>query len=199
MSRMFNAVLATALLTASTAAADTWVVDKNHSNVNFQVRHLVSKVSGRFTDFKGTVEANPAKPETSSVEFTITSTSIDTNVADRDKHLRSADFLDVEKYPELSFKSTKVVANGKDQFAVAGPLTIHGVTKEVTLPVTFLGSDKDPWGNERAGFETTLTLNRKDYGMVWNKTLDSGGVLLSDEVAITITIEATKKKEATAK
>jgi len=199
MSRRFKTVLAATVLTASTAAADTWVVDKQHSNVNFQIRHLVSKVSGRFTDFQGTIEADSAKPEASSVEFTIKAASIDTSVEARDKDLRSANFFEVEKYPEISFKSTKFVPKGKDQFDVTGKLTIRGVTKDVTLPVSYLGMVKDPWGNEKTGFELGLTLNRKDYGIVWNKALDSGGVLLGDEVTLNITLEAAKKKEATTK
>lgn len=199
MSRLFKAVLAAAVLTATTVHAESWAVDKNHSNVNFQIRHLMSKVNGRFTDFSGTIDADPAKPDAAAVEFTIKSASIDTGVADRDKHLRSADFFDVEKYPELTFKGTKVTAKGKDQFEVAGKLTIRDVTKDVTLPVSFLGTAKDPWGNDRAGFETTVTLNRKDFGIVWNKALDSGGMLLADEVLVTIALEAPKKKEAAAK
>lgn len=199
MSRLLKAVLAAAVLTATTAHAETWVVDKGHSNVNFQVRHLMSKVNGRFTDFSGTVEADAAKPEAAAVEFTIKSATIDTSNADRDKHLRTADFFDAEKYPEITFKGKKVTAKGKDQFEVAGTLTIRGIAKDVTLPVTFLGTGKDPWGNEKAGFETSVTLNRKDFGMVWNKTLDSGGVLLADEVLVTIALEAAKKKEAAAK
>jgi polyisoprenoid-binding protein YceI len=138
--------------------------------------------------------ADAAKPENSSVEFTIKTASIDTNNEGRDKHLRSADFFDAEKFPEITFKSTKVVAKGKDKFDVTGPLTMHGVTKEVTLPVTFLGSQKDPQGNDKAGFEVAATLNRKDFGIVYNRALDAGGFVLGDEVWISINLETAKKK-----
>src|SRR6185295_3137577 len=121
--------------------------------------------------------------------------SIDTNVPDRDKHLRSADFFDVEKFPEITFKSKSIKATGKDAYNVTGTLTMHGVSKEVTLPVTFQGEAKDPWGNTRAGFGTSTTLNRKDYGIVWNKALDAGGALLGDEVKVEINLETVKKKD----
>lgn len=191
-------VLAAALMTQPALAADTYVVDKTHSEVSFQIRHLMGKVRGYFTDFSGTISADAAKPEASTVEFAIKATSINTASEDRDKHLRSADFFDVEKLPEIGFKSTKIKLLGKDRYQVTGDFTLHGVTKPLTLPVTFLGSAKDPWGNERASFETTATLNRKDYGMVWNKALDAGGLLLGEEVAISISLETIKKKEAPA-
>ncbi len=192
-------VLAAAALVAQPVlAADTYSVDKTHSDLSFQIRHLVGKVRGSFGDFSGTITADPAKPEASSVEFTIKAQSINTANDDRDKHLRSADFFEVEKFPEISFKSTKIKALGKDRYEVTGDFSMHGVTKTLALPVAFLGSGKDPWGNERAGFETTTTLNRKDFGIVWNKALDAGGVVLGDEVSISITLEATKKKETPA-
>jgi polyisoprenoid-binding protein YceI len=187
--------LALAGLSASPAlAADTWTVDKVHSETSFQVKHMLAKVRGSFTDFSGTIVADAAKPENSSVEFTIKTASINTNNENRDKHLRSADFFDAEKYPEITFKSTKVVAKGKDKFDVTGPLTMHGVTKVVTLPVTFLGALKDPRGTEKGGFETSVTLNRKDYGIVWNTALDSGGFVLGDEVWVSVNLETNKKK-----
>ena len=175
-------------------AADVYTIDPTHSEAAFQVRHIVTKVRGRFTDFSGTIRMDRARPEASAVEFRIRTTSIDTALADRDKHLRSADFFDVEKYPEIVFQSSGVSPAGKDRYNVSGNLTIRGVSKAITLPVTFLGGDKDPWGNERAGFETSLTLNRKDFGMVWNKSLDSGGLLVGEEVAVSINLEALKAK-----
>jgi len=187
-----------ALLTQPALAADTYAVDKAHSEVSFQIRHLMAKVRGHFTDFTGTINADAVKPEASTVEFTIKAASISTANEDRDKHLRSADFFDVEKLPEISFKSTKIKLLGKDRYEVTGDFTLHGVTKAITLPVSFLGTAKDPWGNERAGFETTATVNRKDYGIVWNKALDAGSLLLGDEVAISISLESIKKKEAPA-
>ena len=190
------AVATVALLPFTPAvAADTYSVDAVHSEASFQIRHLVGKVRGHFADFKGTVQIDQAKPGASSVEFSIKAATIDTGVADRDKHLRSADFFDVEKFPEITFKSTKIAPVGKDRYDVTGTFSMHGVTKTVTLPVSFLGFGKDPWGNDRAGFEVTTTLNRKDYGIVWNKTLDAGGVMLGEDVAVTITLETIKKKD----
>jgi polyisoprenoid-binding protein YceI len=190
------AVATVALLPFTPAvAADTYSVDAVHSEASFQIRHLVGKVRGHFADFKGTVQIDQAKPGASSVEFSIKAATIDTGVADRDKHLRSADFFDVEKFPEITFKSTKIAPAGKDRYDVTGTFSMHGVTKTVTLPVSFLGFGKDPWGNDRAGFEVTTTLNRKDYGIVWNKTLDAGGVMLGEDVAVTITLETIKKKD----
>jgi polyisoprenoid-binding protein YceI len=193
MIRKTAAVLFLAALASPLHAADTWVVDKNQSSAQFQVRHLVSKVGGRFSDFSGTIVADAAKPESSSVEFAVKTASIDTDQEQRDKHLRSADFFDVEKYPEITFKSSKVMPKGNNHFDVAGTLTMHGVAKEITLPVTFLGTMKDG-AREKAGFETQVTLNRKDYGIIWNKALDGGGMVLSDDVLVTINIEAGKKQ-----
>ena len=180
-------------------AADTFTIDKAHSQVGFRVRHLISKVPGRFTDFSGAITADAAAPTAATVSFTIQATSIDTDNAQRDKHLRSADFFDVEKYPTIEFKIRKVTPTGKDRYDVAGSLTMHGVTREVTLPVVFLGLAKDPWGSERAGFEIATTLNRKDYGIVWNQTLDTGGLLLGEDVEISINIEAVKAKPTAAR
>jgi polyisoprenoid-binding protein YceI len=181
-------------------AADTWTVDKVHSEVGFQVRHFVAKVRGRFTDFTGTVVADPAKPEASTVEFAIKTASIDTGNENRDKHLRTPDFFDAEKFPEITFKSTKVKAVAKDRFDVTGTLTMHGVAKEVTLPVTWGGvmTDKNREGKEifKSGFDTTTTLNRKDYGITWNKALDAGGTVLGDDVLVTISLEMNKQAPA---
>jgi len=188
--------LAAAVTLPAVAAAATYAVDQAHSEASFQVRHLVTKVRNKFADFAGTVVMDAAKPEASSVEFTIQATSIDTSVADRDKHLRSDDFFAVEKYPEITFKSTKVERAGDHAYQVTGDLTMRGVTKRITLPVTYLGEVKDPWGHVKAGFETAITLNRKDFGINWNKALDQGGVLVGDEVEVSISIEALKQAEA---
>ncbi len=196
MIRKLSLAAAAALLAASPALADTWVVDKVHSETGFQIRHMMSKVRGHFNDYAGTIVVDPAKPDGATVEFTIKAASIDTSNENRDKDLRSANFFDVEKFPEITFKSAKVKSTGKDRYDVTGTLTLHGVAKEVTLPVQFLGFGKDPWGNDRAGFSTDVTLNRKDFGIVWNKSLDSGGVLLGDEVWVSINLETAKKKEA---
>jgi polyisoprenoid-binding protein YceI len=179
---------------AVAVAADTYVVDKTHSEALFTIKHLMSRVTGRFSDLSGSIAVDVANPAASSVEFTINAASIDTNAADRDKDLRSPNFFDVEKYPTISFKSSKVTPAGKDKFTVEGSLTMHGVAKQVSLPVEFLGFGKDPWGNDKAGFAVETVLNRKDYGLNWNKALDQGGFLLGDEVKVVISLEAAKKK-----
>src|SRR6185369_14826181 len=188
-------VLAAAIAASASLSAETYVIDKNHSDASFQIRHFASKVRGRFADFEGTIQADPAKPESSSVTFTIKTASIDTNQPDRDKHLRSTDIFDAEKFPEITFKSSKMTPAGKDKYDVTGTLTMHGVSKEVTLPVTFLGTMKDPRGNEIASFELATKLNRKDFGINWNKALDAGGFMLSDDVDVQIALE-TKKQAA---
>jgi polyisoprenoid-binding protein YceI len=183
-----------ALAAPAVRAADTWSIDTAHSEAGFQVRHLVSSVRGSFGKFEGAIVTDAARPGSSSVEFALEVASIDTGVADRDKHLRSADFFDAVQFPRIVFKSTSIKPTGKDTFDVTGNLTMRGVTRQITLPVTFLGSAKDPWGNDKAGFETAITLNRKDYGINWNKALDQGGFLLSDDVKVSISIAAVKQK-----
>jgi polyisoprenoid-binding protein YceI len=199
------AVLAIALLAVTAlpgvaavpaTATGTWTIDKVHSEASFQVRHFVSKVRGRFADFSGTIRIDAAKPEASSVEFTIKVASVDTNEPKRDAHLKSPDFFDAAKYPEIRFVSKKVAPVSESKYDVTGDLTMRGVTKEITLPVTFDGIARDPWGNERAGFETGITLNRKEYGINWNKALDQGGFMLGDDVTVSINIEAVKEKAA---
>ena len=195
--KQFRTLLFSTLFVAALPlmAADTFTVDKAHSAAEFKVRHMVSNVGGKFNDFAGTVNVDRANPVNSSVEFTIQAASVDTATPDRDKHLRSADFFDVEKFPTITFKSVKIAPTKvKDTYDVTGDFTMHGVTKRITLPVTFLGFVKDPWGNERAGFELETTLNRKDYGINWNKALDNGGYLLSDDVKIAVNLETVKKK-----
>lgn len=191
-------IAAAPALTVPALAADTYGVDKVHSDVLFTVKHLVSKVTGRFQDFDAKIVIDRAKPEASSAEFTIKATSVNTGEARRDDHLRSPDFFDVAKNPEITFKSTKVTSKSKDAFEVAGDLTIRGVAKPVVLAVNFLGDVKDPMGNEKAGFEVTTTINRKDFGIVWNRALDQGGFVLGDEVKVTINLEAVKQKQAAA-
>jgi len=181
------------LALAGFAAAGTYTIDQAHSDVSFKVRHLVSKTSGQFTEFDGTIVADFEKLDASSVVFSIKAASIDTKSEDRDKHLRSGDFFDVETYPEISFTSSKITKSGAQSFAVTGTLTMHGVSKTVTLPVIFLGEAKDPWGNTKAGFEIETKVDRKDYGIIWNKALDAGGMILGDEVEITINLETQKQ------
>lgn len=185
--------------TAATTAAEVHTIDKGHSDVSFQVRHLVSQVRGKFNDYEGTINLDPANLEKSSVEFTIKTASIDTGLPDRDKHLRAEDFFWADKHPEITFKSKSIKKADKDTYNVTGTLNMRGVAKEITLPVTYLGTVKDPWGNEKGGFATEITLNRKDYGINWNAALDNGGVVLSDEVKVSINLETQKKKEEAAK
>lgn len=190
---MKKTMFAAALTLLSLAAwADTLPVDKTHSNVEFKVRHLTSNVRGRFTDFDGTINVDPAKPTAGTVSFTIKAASIDTNEPKRDAHLRSEDFFDAAKYPEITFKSTSIKPAGKDRYDVTGTLTMRGVSRQIVLPVTFLGWVKDPWGNTKGGFELETKLNRKDYNIVWNKALDNGGVLLGEDVSVFINLEVAK-------
>jgi polyisoprenoid-binding protein YceI len=177
-----------AIATAPTTR--TFTIDKAHSEAVFQVRHLITKVRGRFSEFEGRIEFDEEQPERSAVAVTIDAASIDTNEPDRDTHLRSADFFDAATYPSITFRSERVRKTGANTFDVTGPLTIHGVTREVTLPVTFLGIATDPWGKSRAGFETELSINRKDYGLNWNAALETGGFLVGDEVKISLSIQA---------
>ena len=176
--------------TDNATATRTYAIDKTHSELVFQVRHLVTRVRGRFTDFDGTVTLDTAVPERSSVNLSINAASIDTSTADRDAHLRSDDFFAVEKYPSLTFNSTRVTKKAEELYDVTGTLTIRGVAKEVTLPVTFLGAAKDPWGNERVGFETEIAINRKDFGLTWNAALETGGFLVGDEIKIGVSLQA---------
>jgi polyisoprenoid-binding protein YceI len=175
-----------------------WDIDVGHSAIHFWVRHLViSKVHGRFARWSGAIELDPQDLTRASVEVKIDAASIDTQVADRDTHLRSPDFLDAAKYPELTFRSSKVEKAGAG-YRVQGELTIHGVTKPVTLEAEFAGTAKDPWGNERAGFSAKTSLDRREFGLTWNAALEAGGVLVGEKVEISIELEAVKKAAAVA-
>jgi polyisoprenoid-binding protein YceI len=181
------------LLLATVARADPWTFDMTHSRVGFSVRHMmVSNVGGSFHEVKTTVDLDEKNPSKSTVEFTIATSSIDTQNADRDKHLKSPDFFDVTKFPNLTFKSTKITAAGKNKFKVTGDLTIRDVTKPVTLDVTLSDPMTNPWGKTVRGVEATGKLNRHEFGLNWNKTLDKGGVLVSDEVKLEISGELDK-------
>ena len=191
---LFAVAVAVPLLAQSAEPAlEIWTADKVHSSTEFRIRHLMSNVPGKFRDFDATVAIDRANPARSTVEFNIRSASIDTGDASRDEHLRSPDFFESAKYPTISFKSEKVVAKTDKTFDVSGNLTMHGVTKKVTLPVTFNGFMNDG-RNDRAGFEIATTLDRKDYGITWNRILDEGGVLLGDEVKVQIELQLIKKK-----
>ena len=173
-------------------AATLWNIDRSHSAVSFRIRHMViAHVNGTFNDWSGTLSLDPDNLAESSVEIHIKATSVDTHEPDRDAHLRSADFFDVEKFPEIVFKSTSVHVVDAQNFRIAGELTIHGVTKSVVLDAEYGGRVKDPWGNDRVGFTAKTKVDRKDYGLTWNTAIETGGVLVGDVADITIELEAT--------
>jgi polyisoprenoid-binding protein YceI len=178
------------------ASADTWQIDPGHTTIEFTVRHLtISSVRGQFNKFAGTITAKGNDPASVSIEATIDTASIDTRSADRDADLKSVNFLDVAKYPTMTFKSKKVEAAGPGKYNVVGDLTLHGVTKEVTLAVDVPSAPiKDPWGNMRAGASATAKISRKAFGLTWNKLIEAGGAMVGDEVSISIDVEAVKKK-----
>ena len=180
----------------------TWQIDPAHTGVELAVKHMMfTTVRGRFKDVKGTVVIDEQNPASSTVEVEISAASLDTGVADRDGHLRSADFLDVENYPTLTFRSKRVegaFAKEGDPFTITGDLTIRGVTKEVTLEGTYEGTGKDPWGGIRAGARATAKIDRRDWGLVWNQALETGGILVANDVRIEIEVQAVKAGSAQA-
>jgi len=180
----------------SLAPAATWNIDTTHSNLEFKVRHFFSQVSGTFTDWQGTLEFDPADPTATEIDVTIQATSIDTKNEKRDNHLRSEDFFWVEKNPELSFRSTSI-EKAEDGYKVHGFLNMRGVEKPVILDAEFLGAGPDGWGGTRAGFSATTVVNRKDWGINWNKALDQGGAMLGDDVTITLDLEAVQASQKT--
>jgi polyisoprenoid-binding protein YceI len=189
-----------ALPSLAHAAGGAWKIDAMHSSVGFSVRHLViSQVRGQFTSFSGSVALDDADLARSSVEATIDAASIGTQVADRDAHLKSPDFLDVAKYPTIGFKSTKVAKAGDGALKVTGDLTLHGVTKPVVLDVTTTPAVKGMYGETRRGFTATTRISRKEFGLTWNKLVEAGPAV-GDEIAITLDLEAAKDqpKEASA-
>ena len=180
----------TATQTNTPATLTTWSVDPAHSHVEFAIRHLmISTVKGRFGIVRGTVHSDDADPAKGSAEIEIDVDSIDTREAQRDAHLKSADFFEAEKYPTIVFRSTRVTDVNGNRFTLIGDLTMHGVTRELALDVTSEGRAKDPWGGERAGFSATAKINRSDFGLTWNQALEAGGVVVGDAVKITLEIE----------
>ncbi len=175
--------------------AATWDIDPAHTSVQFAVRHLmVSNVRGEFGKVSGTVQADDADVTKSKIEAVIDAASINTRIEKRDQHLKSPDFLDVAKYPTITFRSKKIEKTGDGTYRVTGDLTLHGVTREATLDVEGATPEmKDPWGKMRAGAQATARINRKDFGITWNQKLDAGGVAVGDDVSITIDVEATKQ------
>ncbi|HSN04596.1 MAG TPA: YceI family protein [Nitrospira sp.] len=188
-------VLAGSLPVGTRAEMARWDLDPGHSIIEFRVAHMVvSKTAGRFMDYSGVVEMDADAHRFKTIEATINTASVNTNHEKRDAHLRNVDFFDVEKYPVMTYK-LKSYKKTDEGYQAIGDLTLRGVTKEITLAGTFNGVTKDPWGNTRAGFTGEGTINRKDFGMVWNKTLDSGGLVVGDEVQIRLDIECIKAKK----
>jgi polyisoprenoid-binding protein YceI len=184
--------LATAIPTHD--AATTWNIDTAHSAIEFAAKHMmITTVKGRLADARGIVTIDEAHPERSAVAVEFDAASLDTRSGDRDQHLRSADFLDVEKYPTISFRSRRVEGARKEEgksFKVVGDLTIRGVTKEVALDAVYEGAGKDPWGGSRVSFSATTKIDRRDFGLTWNAALETGGVLVSNDVKIQIEVQA---------
>ncbi|HNP60850.1 MAG TPA: YceI family protein [Nitrospirales bacterium] len=187
-------IISFGLVSASFAEMAKWKLDHDHSRVGFQVAHMVvSKTNGRFTEYSGVVEMDPEAKEFKTIEAVIQTASVTTDHQKRDEHLRSPDFFDVEKFPTMTYAMKSYKKTGEDYTAI-GELTLLGVTKEITLVGTFNGVAQDPWGNTRAGFTASGTVNRKDFGMKFSKLLDSGGMLVGDEVKIILEIEVIKEK-----
>jgi polyisoprenoid-binding protein YceI len=186
---------AATLALPSLALAETWQIDPEHSSVGFKVRHMmVSNVKGGFAKFSGVVDIDNKDLAKSKASVSIDTASVDTGVAKRDEHLKSPEFLDVARYPSMTFVSKKVALVGKDRLKLTGYLTLHGITKEVVLDVEGMGpASKDPWGNLRRGASATTHISRKDFGLVWNKALETGGVAVADDVVINLDIEMIRK------
>ena len=185
--------MTTASAPALTDLTGTYTLDPAHTRIGFVARHaMVTKVRGSFDEFAGIAVLDGANPASSRVEVTIEAASIDTRNAQRDEHLRSNDFLAMQEYPKITFASTGVRQAGESTFEVTGDLTIKGVTNEITIPFEFEGAATDPFGNQRVGFEGSVTINRRDYGVTWNAALEGGGVLVSDKVTLEFEISAIK-------
>jgi polyisoprenoid-binding protein YceI len=175
-----------------TGAKTTWKLDPAHSIVEFSAKHMmITTVKGRITDVEGTIYADEKNFRNSSVEATLKAASIDTRTEQRDNHLRSPDFLHVEQFPAIEFRSTGIEGS-KEEFKLTGELTIRGVTKEIALDVTFEGQAKDPWGSERIGFSAKGKIDRRDFGLTWNQLLETGGAIVSNDIRIAIEVEAVK-------
>jgi len=180
--------------TQAPVTSTTWKIDPVHSNVEFAVKHLmISTVKGRFTDVEGEIVIAANDPSKSSVTATLKSASIDTRTGQRDDHLRSPDFLDALNFPEINFRSTRISGDASE-FKVTGDLTIRGVTRQITLDATNEGAGKDPWGGERIGFSASTKLDRRDFGLTWNQAIETGGVVVGNEVKVSIDVEAVKQE-----
>jgi polyisoprenoid-binding protein YceI len=186
-------MLLTSFLASNSFSADKYEIDPAHSSINFTIKHLViSKVKGNFLQFSGTMMYDEKDITKSSVEVKIATASINTSNPDRDKHLKSTDFFDAEKYPEISFKSDKIIKKDNAYLAL-GKLNMHGISQKIEIPFTFTGPIKDPWGNTRYGIEGSSTINRQDWKVSWNKVMDNGGVMIGNDVEIALNVEAFKK------
>ena len=173
--------------TAQTGKTTAWTIDPAHSQIGFAIKHLmIATVRGQFPGARGTVTVDESDPTTASIDITIPTATVSTGDAKRDGHLRSADFFDVERYPNITFRSKRIEGRAGDSLRVVGDLTIRDVTREVALAVKFLGRAKDPWGQEHAAFEANTKINRADYGLTWNAALETGGWLVGDDVKISI-------------
>ena len=190
--------MTTPTLTADlTQLAGTYTIDPSHTRIGFVARHaMVTKVRGAFNDFEGTLHLDGTDPARSTARVRIDAASIDTRNAQRDEHLRSNDFLDMENYPEITFQSTEAKQLDDTTFQLTGDLTIKGITKPVTVDFTFEGAAKDPFGNERVGFEGAVTINRKDWGVNWNAALEAGGVLVSEKVTLEFDVSAVRSGDS---
>ncbi|MDB5084692.1 MAG: YceI-like protein [Bacilli bacterium] len=175
-------------------AKSKWTVDFTHSSIDFTIKHMmIAKVRGTFNTYEADIEADPEDLTSASIQVTVDLSSIDTRNADRDTHLRSSDFFDAEQHPKMTFQSTEIVKKSDGDYAVTGNLNIHGVSRPETFAVSFEGAGKDPWGNEKAGFSAIGSIKRSDYGLTYNAVLETGGVMIGDEVKISIEIEAGKQ------
>jgi polyisoprenoid-binding protein YceI len=191
-SRFILGSVALLVLSGSIFAA-SYTVDAAHSHVGYSVKHMFTKSNGQFNEFEGSFNFDEKKVELSDIAFKIKASSINSGNPKRDEHLNNPDFFDTAKYPEITFKAEKIQKSGKN-FKLTGPLTLHGVTKPVIFTAAYLGSAKNPWGQEVASFTAKTEIKRKDFGMEWNKALDNGGLILGDKVTITVEIEAAKQK-----
>jgi polyisoprenoid-binding protein YceI len=195
MMRGFPAVVAFVLAVVPALAGDIYVADAARSEARFEVRQFLSTISGRFKDIRGTINLDPENLLASSVDFSMKTASLDTDSAERDQLLRSPDVFDAERYPLITFKSTSVKPTAlSNVYNVTGDFSLHGVKKRITLPVEFKGFAKDAEGDVRAGFTVKTTLNRKDYGINWNKVLDHGGLLIGDDVDVTVNLVGSKTR-----
>ncbi|MDI6766780.1 MAG: YceI family protein [Bacteroidota bacterium] len=196
MNKLFAVFFASLIMVIGVKAQTIWMVDNAHSMVKFNISHMViAEVSGRFTDFDVTLTHKKDDFTDGKLNATIKVTSINTDNEGRDKHLRSADFFDAEKYPVITFISKSFEKTGKNTYKISGDLTMHDTIKTVVLDAKFNGTVNDPWGNTKAGFKATTTINRKEFGIVYNKALETGGLLIGEDVEVVINIELTKEKK----